>query len=199
MSITTTRSHPLPVGSGFTVGLELLGRLAAWTRSWGRSRTRETVTDPEEQERQCARAKHGVRSLYTLEEGFSLDRLPNRIFGFTFSPGSADAVVFRQTRADAFEIHKLGDGSIMLLGCVPPDVASTIQNVRKEQHVFVFPRVMGHASKLVCIPTSSVGRFKDYHPERAEGLEIMLVPPEYRGRGPTPPSFRLEDALPSAR
>ena len=194
----TAKTNPLALDGGFTAGLELLGRLAGWARSWGRSRNKKAVTDPEELARRSARAEHGVRSLYPLEEGFSLDRLPNGIFGFTFSPGRADAVVFRRNRAEAFEIHKLGDGSTVFLGYVAPDVASTIRHVRKEQHVFVFPRVMGQASKLVCIPTSSVGRFKDYRPERAEGLEIMLVPPEYRGRGPTPPSFRLEDALPSS-
>ena len=194
----TARTNPLPLDGGFSAALELLGWLGGWALSWVRDRNKEAVTDPEELARRDARAEHGVRSLYPLEEGFGLDQLPNGIFGFTFSPGSADAVVFRRNRAEAFEIHKLGDGSTVLLGYVPPEVAATIQNVRKEQHVFVFPRVMGEASKLVCIPTSSVGRFKDYRPERAEGLEIMLVPPEYRGRGPTPPSFRLEDALPSA-
>lgn len=203
MAIGTAWVSVLAVAAKLGAGPMAVGSL--FTRS-GQARKH---TDPpegeglwgtEEAALQALRERHKVRPLRALEEGFGTGQLPGGVFGFTFSPGDAEAPLFRNHLSLAFEIHKLRDGGTVLLAFVSPEAAASVanlDNLRTEQHIHVFPRAAEQATELVGIPTSRVGRFKDYEPERVKGLEIMLVPPEDSGRGETPPSFRLEHTFPT--
>jgi hypothetical protein len=195
----------LAIAAAVSTVFVLMASALQWTvRASGERKANCALSgsDPEEAIRFRYRVRHNVRSIRVLEEGFGLDKLPNGVFGFTFSPSCEDSPLFRERSPHSFEVHKLRDGQRFLLGFVSSADKAKIghcgSEVRSEAHVFLHPHAETNAAEAVCIPVSRVARFKDYRPEKSAGMEIMVVPAELSGRGATPPSFRLDPPLPSA-
>jgi len=194
----------LAIAAAVSTVFVLMASALQWTVRASRERKANCAPglDPEEAMRSRYRIRHNVRAIRVLEEGFGLDKLPSGVFGFTFSPSYEDSPLFRERSPHSFEVHKLRDGQKFLLGFVSSADKAKIghcgSEARSEAHVFLHPHAETNATEVVCIPVSRVARFKDYRPEKSAGMEIMVVPAELSGRGATPPSFRLDPALPSA-
>lgn len=130
----------------------------------------------EEDERAALRAKHQVRALTDLEDGTGLHRLPNGVYGFTYAPGPRDAPLFRTPRTHTFEVHKLADGKVMLVGYVSPEVASRIENDRQPVEVRLFPRPREGASALVTLPLARMIRYREFSTRDGGAFEMRLEP-----------------------
>lgn len=66
------------------------------------------------------RVRHKVRALKQDEEGFASAALPGGVFGFTSAPGLSAMPLFARQNYGCFEVHKLEDGSEMLIGYMTP-------------------------------------------------------------------------------
>ena len=77
------------------------------------------------------RTQRGLRLVTEAEEGAPLDGLPNGVYGFTYSLGLGSTPLFGKHTFQAFELHKLHDGSVGVAGYVdepapPPWPAATL-------------------------------------------------------------------------
>src|ERR1051326_2898419 len=95
-----------------------------------------SATAPQE----ALRGSDHVRIVSAEEEGFGLNTLPNGVYGFTYSPGIANAPLFAVPRYRSFEVHKLPNGEVFLIGFATADDAGRIESVRDEITIRVQPQ-----------------------------------------------------------
>ncbi|MEO8661552.1 MAG: hypothetical protein ABI693_23990, partial [Bryobacteraceae bacterium] len=119
----------------------------------------ETAVD---QERQTIRLQNSVRLVTKQEDGRPLERLPDGIFGFTYSPASDAIPLFVRHAKASFEVHKPASGPYQILGYLAPS-----QVEARAQDVKLYPDAFGEATKLVAIASDRIGRLKG--PSRAGG------------------------------
>ncbi len=131
---------------------------------------------PEEDRRAALRASHQVRILTDSEEGSGVYRLPAGVYGFTYAPLLDNFPLFQTSRLKTFEIHKLADGSIVLVGFVNEQAASELENAADEIRARLFPDAREDAATLVAIPLSRVNRIKEHSTRTTGGLELNVEP-----------------------
>lgn len=114
------------------------------------------------------RKQHNLRALGELEDGLTVNRLPNGIYGFIFTDefdGAAGrnmseyATLRSQLIGDnRVEIHKLEDGRLLVVGFVSPQDAVRLQDPSKVgiTDVLFMPREYGIFTELVSIPTAQL-------------------------------------------
>lgn len=124
-------------------------------------------TAPGAGERERLRAEHKVRLITEQEEGSDLLRLPNGVYGFTYAPASQEIPVFMKQPLHSFEVHRGGDGSFFLLGCVKPAEAG-----KAEGEVDIYPDAYGDATTLMSIPYARVVQMKG--PSRSDGNAVRV-------------------------
>jgi hypothetical protein len=130
----------------------------------------------DENEREDLRTTHKVRPLTDAEDGSGLSRLPNGVYGFTYSPGPRDFPLFQAPRAHNFEVHKLPDGATHLVGFVYPETVALLANAGGPFQVKLFPGPRDGAEALVSIPAPRVIRFHEYSTREGGGLDLELEP-----------------------
>ena len=130
----------------------------------------------EENERAALRAKHQVRDLTDLEDGTGLHRLPNGVYGFTYVPGLRDTPLFRTSRPHTFEMHKLADGKVLLVGYVSKQLAARIGSDRQPVEVRLFPAPRDEADTLVSLPLTRMIRYREFSTRDGGAFEMRLEP-----------------------
>ena len=128
-----------------------------------------TTTEPEQ-----LRARDGLRPLETAEEGLAVERLPNGIFGFTYSPSEA-VPLFAMKSWHSFEVHKRADGSQHLVGYVTHVEADSVRAGRKAE-ITLFPDRWEDATELVTVPLArAIPSKKGPSREGGNGLKVALL------------------------
>ncbi len=156
--------------------------------SWFRRRREETSVSVnrsfdggvviEEPERLALREEHGVRPLTEAEEGTGIDQLPEGVYGFTCAVGQWDAPLFRRKIFLSYEMHKLRDGSPVLIGYVSPEDAERMKHRESAVTIHLFPDRQEGATELVSIPLERVRRHRQHSERTGRGLELELEPGE---------------------
>jgi len=154
--------------------------------SWFRRRREETSSSLnrsfdggiviEEPERIALRERHGVRPLTEEEEGTGIGQLPDGVYGFTNAVGQWDAPLFRKKIFLSYEMHKLHDGSPVLVGYVSSEDAERMRQPAATVTIRLFPDRQDEAPHLVSIPLERVRRHKQHSERTGRGLELELEP-----------------------
>jgi hypothetical protein len=127
-------------------------------------------------EREALRAKNQVRPLTEEEEGVGLDRLPDGVYGFTCAVGQGDAPLFGKLVFQSYELHKLTDGTVQLIGCVTEEDAARLKTSHGPVTIHLFSTSDERASVLVSIPLQQVRRHKEHSQRTGQGLELQVEP-----------------------
>ena len=79
-----------------------------------------------EESSEALRAERGLRVVASDEEGTDVFRLPDGVYGFTYAPAYKEMPIFAEKRLHAFEVQRLKDGSVHLIGFVTPEMSEKI-------------------------------------------------------------------------
>lgn len=120
------------------------------------------------------RSAHRLRALTDSESGSGVKRLPNGVFGFTYSPAEDNFPLFNDRDLRSFEGHKLEDGSIFLLGFLTPEEKNALEKAGAEPTIHLFPEPKGSADQLVRVPLARVVRHVENSARKGTGLELLL-------------------------
>jgi hypothetical protein len=121
------------------------------------------------------RTQHGLRGLEKEEEGSAAERLPNSVYGYTYSPAEATVPLFAKKTWHSFEVHKLGDGSRYLLGFVTRKEAETVRSGGQGE-ITLFPDPWEDATELVSVPYArAIPAKKGPSREGGNGLKVAIV------------------------
>jgi hypothetical protein len=122
------------------------------------------------------RTKHQVRLVTDEEEGTGIDRLPKGVYGFTYSPAADNFPLFKKQEINAYESHKLPDGTALLIGYLTPREADTLETTKQSALLHLFPNAKNEAATLVTIPMTRVQSHKENSQRSGTGLEIHVGP-----------------------
>jgi hypothetical protein len=123
------------------------------------------------------RVLHGVRPVSDAEEGAGVNSLPPGVYGFTYSPGLPNAPLFAARRYRSYEIHKVADGEIFVVGFVTPEGMRALEFSLMDATIQVQPEPEGDASTLAKIPYSRVQQHRQYAAPNQHGFAVTVRPP----------------------
>jgi hypothetical protein len=115
-----------------------------------------TITTEIEQQLSDLRAKKQLQPVASQDEGVPLGVLPDLIYGFTYSPLNESTPLFAKRLFQTFEVHKLTDGVVHLIGFVKDDEAKAIFEGSAGMDVNLYPEPRNESARLVEIPLERV-------------------------------------------
>jgi hypothetical protein len=122
----------------------------------------------------------GVERLRELNEvrlidarglGLGIAGQPNGVYGFTYAP-QQESPLFRQKSFRSFEMHKLADGSVHIIGFVTDEEASRLSTSGEYFDLDLYPDAWESSAKPVSIPSSRILEMKG--PSRTSGNALTL-------------------------
>jgi hypothetical protein len=122
------------------------------------------------------RSAHRLRALTDSESGSGVNRLPNGVYGFTYSPAEENFPLFNDRDLRSFEGHKLEDGSIFLLGFLTPEDKGAFEKTGPGPTIHLFPEPKGNAVQFVRVPLVRIVRHVENSVRKGTGLELLLRP-----------------------
>lgn len=135
------------------------------------------LTEEIQRQFEKARAAHALRPLTEDESGSGVERLPDGVYGFTYSPAEPNFPLFRQRDLRSFETHKLADSSVFLLGFLTAEEKTGFdasQAARLTLHLFPEPK--GDAIHLASIPMNRVLSHVENSAREGKGLVLEIGP-----------------------
>jgi hypothetical protein len=116
------------------------------------------------------RAAHRVTLVSDQDEGYSVGQLSHGVYGFTYTPQEA-APLFGKKMFHNFEVHKLHDGSVHLVGFVTEQAATQLETGGAIE-VSLYPDPYEQAVNAVSVPLARV--MKTHGPSRDLGNALHL-------------------------
>lgn len=132
-----------------------------------------TVASSGAEARAALRAEHGVRLIEPAEEGFSIDQLPEGVFGFSYSPAIA-APLFAAFRYRTYEMHRLAGGEAVIVGFVATADAARLSNATSLVEITLFHDADDQATALVVIPCSRIAHHKQIATPNQASLNLHI-------------------------
>jgi hypothetical protein len=129
-----------------------------------------------ELELQALRETNALKLIAGDQEGGSVGQLPNGVYGYTYSPISEETPLFSQKGFQSFEVHKLADGAVRVIGYVTEQEAAAIESGHDPVEFNLYPAPHGESAKIVAIAGARIVRAKA--PSRTDGnfMRIDLDP-----------------------
>jgi hypothetical protein len=127
-------------------------------------------------DQESLRVAHQVCLVRDAEEGTGVNALPRGTYGFTYSPGLANAPLFAVRRYRSYEIHKLPSGDVFLIGFTTEDLARQLSIAAEEATLAVHPQPEGASDTLVTIPYSRIRRHRQYAAPNQDGFTVTVIP-----------------------
>jgi len=121
------------------------------------------------------RAAHGVVPVSKEDEGNSFRKIANGVYGFTYAPGNEDFGLFLKQPRQSFEVHKLGDGTMLVLGYTTAENAGKL-GLAGAQEVNLYPEPRGESSVLVAVPHARMVNAKALDRDDYNKLKTGLRP-----------------------
>jgi hypothetical protein len=121
------------------------------------------------------RGTNKVRLVTEAEEGTGVNALPVGVYGFTYSPGLANAPLFAVRRYRSFEIHKV-PGETIVIGFATADDAGRLSSNVEEITIQVQPQPEDGRETLVQIPYSRILQHRQHASPNQHGFTVTVVP-----------------------
>ncbi len=138
----------------------------------------DPAPDPGLAERMRLRQLHGVRLVNGPEEGISIFRLPDRVYGFTYAPGAEDFGLFSSHHHLSFEVHKAGEA--LLLAYAKEQDADNLDQNEKFFSCELYPERRENATRLVAVPFTRIVKTRPLDRSRGNCLTVEIVPSTQR-------------------
>jgi hypothetical protein len=127
-------------------------------------------------DQESLRTAHQVRVVSEADEGNGVNALPGGIYGFTYSPGLANAPLFAVRRYRTYEIHKLPGGDVFVIGFAKADVARQVSTAATEMTIQIHPQPVEPFDTLVTVPYSRIRHHRQYAAPNQDGFTVTVVP-----------------------
>lgn len=121
---------------------------------------------------EAIRARKQLTVVGPTLEGEPLRMLPDNIFGFTYSPLNESTPLFAKHTKQSFEVHKLTQGDVHLIGYLTPEESERFLIGREAMEVHIFPEPYETSTAMVEVPLERVVKSKQL--SRSEGNYMPL-------------------------
>jgi hypothetical protein len=127
-----------------------------------------------EREFEAVRIRNGVQPVSEADEGAPLAGLPDSVYGYTYSPLNESTPLFAKRSFQAFEVHKLTEGIVHILGYVTPGDAVRLGAASEPGEIKLYPEPHGEAAKLVEVSLERIVRAKPVSRTEGNYMPISL-------------------------
>ncbi len=131
------------------------------------------MTNTQDATREQLRIERKLRLIASDQEGSPIERVPPGAYGFSHSPGTEGLPLYAQRTFQIFEVHKLADGQVHLVGYMTKPDADTLRAGNQQFEAKLYPDPYEDASEFVSVPRSRLLHAK--MPSRAQGNYIWLT------------------------
>lgn len=121
------------------------------------------------------REQHRVRLVEPSEEGFGIDKLPDGVFGFTYSPAVA-APLFATFRYRTFEMHKVAGGEAVIIGFAPAADAARLSTAADAVDITLFHDADGAADTLIAVPYARILHHRQIATPNQVSVPLRIAP-----------------------
>lgn len=121
------------------------------------------------------RASNRVVPVSKQDEGRGWSKISNSVYGFSYTPASEDGGFFITQPRQSFEMHKLSDGSLLIVGFTTAEYTERLKS-NGAQDVEVYPDPRGDYTKLVTIPHARIASSKSLDRDDFNKLKVSLKP-----------------------
>ena len=119
------------------------------------------------------RAERKLKLISLEESGSAAEFAPAGVYGFTYSPANEGVPLFNKQSFQIFEVHKLADESVHLIGFMTEEDATTLQSAKGPMELRLYPQPYEKAQRLVSVARDRIVRAKP--PSRENGNWIGLI------------------------
>jgi hypothetical protein len=127
-------------------------------------------------DREALRAQRKLRLVNGMETGSAAEDCPGGVYGFTCSPNTEGAPVFPTHPFQSFEVHKLSDRSVHLVGFMSEEDARALDSASEPVEVKLYPEPFGEAQKMVSVPRERIYRPRPSSREQGNWMPFVLAP-----------------------
>jgi hypothetical protein len=131
------------------------------------------MTNTQDVIREQLRAERKLRLIPVDEEGSPIDRVLAGVYGFSHSPGTEGLPLYATRTFQIFEVHKLADGQVHLVGYMSKSDANVLRTGDQPFEARLYPDPYEKASEFVSVPRSRLIHAK--MPSRIEGNSVWLT------------------------
>ncbi len=129
-------------------------------------------------DREKLRAERKLRLIASSEEGTSIDMTPEGVYGFTYSPGTEGVPLYLKHTFQSFEVHKLFNGSLHLLGYMTAAEAAAFASGKDAAELKLYPEPYEDAQTFVSLPQERVLKAKPASRELGNWMSFLCLPKE---------------------
>ena len=97
------------------------------------------------------RSERGLRAISKEEEGSDIYRLPNGVFGFSYAPGLKEVPIYSKQHYHGFEIHRLSNGEVHVVGFVTADETTQLTAAKQAVQAAIFPERWSSSTEVVSV------------------------------------------------
>jgi hypothetical protein len=127
-------------------------------------------------EREELRAARKLRLVTQEEAGFGVDDLPAGVYGFTSSPQTEGVPLFIERTFEAFEVHKLHDGSVHIVGYLTAEQAAAFAASSEAVDLNLYPEPYQEAQSVASVPRSRILKAKPVSRESGNWMPATVAP-----------------------
>ena len=97
------------------------------------------------------RSERRLRALTKEEEGSDIYHLPDGVYGFTYAPGLKEVPVYSKRHYGVFEIERLTNGEIHIVGFVTPTEKAQLGAATTAVQIVIFPASWDDSTELITL------------------------------------------------
>lgn len=125
------------------------------------------------QEREALRTQHNLSLITRADEGLGWRKIASGVYGFTYTPASADGGLFSKQSLLAYEMHKRPDGSLWILAYGTAEEAEKLTRAGAPE-LQLYPEPTEASTTLLHIPHARVGTSKELDRDNKNRLRMTL-------------------------
>jgi hypothetical protein len=119
------------------------------------------------------RTERKLKLITDKETGSAAEFAPAGVYGFTYSPAAEGLPIFNKQTFQIFEVHKLEDQTVHLIGFMTEEHAEAFRTANTATELKLYPQPYEQAKRLVSIPRDRIVRAKP--PSRENGNWMGLI------------------------
>ncbi len=123
------------------------------------------------------RATNRVVPVSREDEGRGWAKISNGVYGFSYTPASSDGGLFLKQPRQSYEMHKLADGSLQILGYTTAEYAQKL-DLKGAQDIELYPESRAEYTHLVVVPHARIVSSKALDRDDFNKLKAGLRPIE---------------------
>lgn len=135
-----------------------------------------SITPELEQQFASLRQRKALKLVAEDKEGTPLAALPDNIYGFTFSPVNESTPLFTKRQFQSFEVHKLTEGVVHLLGFLTEKESVTFFEGKEALECHLYPEPRAESTRLVEVPLERIAKVRAMSRSDGNYLPMTLDP-----------------------